>query len=298
MHTGPWVKMKKPLESSQWGKGRSWVSTLIHDDAAARALGFAGGFVGGASLEGVMATAIFISFGHTWYESGASSVRILKPVYNDEEVRVVWEESETDPGDKRKIAVWLEKQDGDRVAAGWAAIGEPGEKLTPPWQRNPTRAASPPESADDLLPYHAVGDTYPLREYRVTKDEAAARLDSFGDQNLWYRLASPWGGPIINPSQVGDFLHRRGAEDEVERPKERRSPQFAMYVGVDVVVYGPVFLDHTYRIGGWLCEKGLSPRSAFLTREYTLEDDKGMRLAIARFPQRFLLSAIRPESKV
>lgn len=273
---GPWIEMPKTPESTE---REGPVVTLMHDDAVTRELGFAGGFVGGPNLEGVMAAAIPASFGHLWYEGGVHSARIFKPVYAGEEVRVVWAEVEPDPGDKRKIQYWLEKKDGERAAAGWAAVGDI-DKLVAPWERSPAGA----EPADDVLPSTQVGDKLPPRNQIISRgDMFMGVLDRIQDTNWWYRIASPWGDPLLPPYLFGSMVLRYTVESSLERGQTDDTRLLWMYAGLDVIVYRPVFIDHTYRLEGRVCEKGRSARSVFVVRECDIDDSNGVRVARARF---------------
>jgi acyl dehydratase len=277
---GPWIKMQKTPESSDPQREGLPVVTLIHDDEVASGLGFTGGFVGGPNLEGVMAAAIPASFGHQWYEGGVHSVRIFKPVFTGEEVRVVWEDCDPDPGDRRKIKYWLEKKNGENAAAGWAAIGESVEKLAAPWERNPARAMEP---ADDILPSTRLGSKLPAREAILTRDLANMGMDRVQDTNWWFRIASPWGDPLLPPYLFGSMVLRYIVEAEQERGNINEARPLWMYAGLDLIVYRPVFIDHAYRIEGRVVEKGRSSKSVFVVRECDIDNRDGVRVARARF---------------
>ncbi len=287
MYTGPWIKMPKTRESSERPEGMP-LTTLMHDDAAARALGFRGGFVGGPHLEGVMAAAIPASFGHLWYESGAHNFRVFNPVYNGEEVRVGWEESTPDPGDKRKITYWLEKKNGERAAAGWAALGDPGVKLTPPWERKPSRGVEP---ASDILPHQPLGSKMPPRDMCYAKEELTRGFrisESIQDSNWWYRIASPYGKPLLSPYSFGGLVLRYQTMTGRLHGENDDTPPLWMYAGVDLVVYHPVFADDTYRMESQVVEKGSSARSQFFVEECSIDDKNGVRVARVRMTQRLL----------
>jgi hypothetical protein len=281
---GPWITAPKTPESTD-KPGKSL--TLIHDDDVAKSLGYQGGFVGGSTVMAITSPAIFASFGHNWYESGVYSARLSKPVFTGDEVRVIWEESEPDPGDKRKITFCLEKRDGLLTTFGWAALGEPGQKLKPPWERY---LSPPAESADDLVPEMQVGDRYPDFDCCMTKDRIIPKFDGIHDYNWWYRVASPWGDPIVPPSELG-IMALTGA---VERTGDLASQrlQNSMWTGFEAVVYGPVFVGHNYHFQSWLCEKGKTARSVFFTTELTMDDEDGRRVAIFHHKSRHLISDI------
>ena len=89
MYTGPWVKVHKPPSSRERIEQGIPPVTRIHDDDAARELGFREGIVGGLTLLSVTTSALDASFSHTWYEGGTYSVRHRSPTYEGE-VNVVW----------------------------------------------------------------------------------------------------------------------------------------------------------------------------------------------------------------
>ena len=285
MYTGLWVRVQKPPVPIP--------GTLVHNDQPAQELGFSSGLVGGPTLAAVTIPALEASFSHHWYESGVYSVRFARPAYDGEEVRVVWEDSEPGQGEQRRIDFRVEKRDGERVTFGWAALGEPGQKLTPPWESTPAPAAEP---AEDLMPYLHVGDTQPPFECRPSEDPRSwvvSRLDMIDDRNLWYRVASPWGAPILTPVRISELTRQyAGPLIQLTRLKMRT----IMDAGFDVVVYSPVFIDGTYRVQSWLCDKGQSERSVFWTIGSSIDDSDGRRVAMVRLKSRRLISDLPAEN--
>jgi hypothetical protein len=60
----------------------------IHDDAVAAQYGFRGGLVPGVTVYGYLAAPVVGHFGPDWLERGAMDVRLLKPVYDGDDVTV------------------------------------------------------------------------------------------------------------------------------------------------------------------------------------------------------------------
>jgi hypothetical protein len=274
MH-GPWIKVPKPDDS----RGRPGPKiTEIHDDDKAKSLGYPGGFVGGITLANVTVPALFASFGHTWYENGAYTVNFAKPVFDQEEVRVVWEEVEPDPGDKNKIHFWLERRNGEQTTFGWAAVGEQGgQRVTPPWERAAQKPADPEE---DLLPEIKLGEEHEF-EYSREKDVMIQQLGLLQDYNWWYRIASPWGDPILPPPEIAYMVMVGSA---IAREGQQRSSRFRSFMdgGRELVVCGPLFSDRIYHILARTVEKGRTKRSVYFISEAFIDDEHGNRVAILR----------------
>ncbi len=60
----------------------------IHDNEAARRLGFAGGLVVGVEIYAYMTRAMISRYGKAWLDSGTAGCRFMKPVYDGEHVQV------------------------------------------------------------------------------------------------------------------------------------------------------------------------------------------------------------------
>ena len=291
MYTGPWVRVQKPPPSTTRIAQGFPAITKIHDDDDARALGFKAGFVGGLTLEGVVAGAIDASLGHPWYEGGIFSVRHRAPVYEGE-VRVIWEETEPDPEDTRKIAFWIEHKDGERSTPGWASISRPGHKPVPPWERQPS--PEPPAADKDSLPEMRIGTSRLAFKAIVTMSEAIKRLDGFNDQNWWHRIASPWGDPILTVFELGYMpyqVYSQPQQSQPNRPSRLRTP---MDAGHDTVIYEPLFTDRTYLLHAWLCAKWQTERSVFFAIEYRFEDQSGKCVALMRAYSAHLIRDLGP----
>lgn len=289
MYTGPWVKVHKPPSSSERVRQGVAPVTMIHDDDAAQALGFREGIVGGLTLVSVTTGAIAASFGHTWYEGGIYSVRHRNPVYEGD-VRVIWEESQPDPVDAKKIDFYLEDWENNTSTHGWASVARSGTKLVPPWERNPVKHTS---IGEDALPEMKVGSPRSPFEAIVKRQDAIERLDRITDFNWWHRIASPWGDPILTPFDIAYMLYQglREAPAGPARSPRLRTP---MDAGTDMVVYRPLYVDHTYVMKPVLCDKWQTAKSVFFCTEYNYEDEKTELVAVMRSYSAHLISDLAP----
>ena len=125
---------------------------LIHDDAVARRLGFAGGLVPGVDVYAYMTHAPVARWGRDWLAHGGFSLRLARPVYDGEETVV--EAS----GDAATMVV--------TALSGGRACGEGRATLrcaAPPawrgtdWPDIPAADARPPASRETLAPGTALG---------------------------------------------------------------------------------------------------------------------------------------------
>jgi acyl dehydratase len=116
----------------------------IHDDATARRFGFRGGFVGGVNVYAYMVHQPVAHWGRAWLESGTSSARFMKPVYEGD----IAEVSAVEDADGLALAVHSQ---GVLCASGRADL---------------PKIAEPAPSLDDFK-------TVPPRTSRVAADEAS-----------------------------------------------------------------------------------------------------------------------------
>jgi hypothetical protein len=184
----------------------------IHDDAVARAYGFAGGLVPGVEVYAYMTHLVVARFGHDWLERGAMHARFARPVYDGHEVHVT-------AGDAHDGALSLALDDGDtRCAEGTAAL-PPAPVAVPDVADYPVAPLPDPRpiaSADALLAFDALGTV------RKRFDAAAAHqyLDGVREQLPLYRseaLAHPgWllrraNRLLASNVELGPWIHVESA---------------------------------------------------------------------------------------
>jgi hypothetical protein len=275
MYVGPWIMVRKPPSSQERIAQGVKPRTLIHDDEAARAMGYKAGIVGGLTLLSVTAGTIPASLGQSWFDGGVFSVR-HKSVNYEGEFRAIWEPVTPDSHDSRKIAFHLENREGSLSTYGWASITKTGSKPLPPWERNPVPRL---KGLPDASPETVVGVTREPFELIINQQDVMEK-----DQNWWYHYASPWGDPIFSPLDFASvFYHGRRINPAFVEPKGPTQVRAGMDAGTDIVVYEPAFLGHTYIINTKVADKWQTEKTTFVSTEYSFTDKKtGKLVAVSR----------------
>jgi hypothetical protein len=120
-----------------------------------------------------------------------------------------------------------------------------------------------------------VGATRKPFEMSVRPDDVMER-----DQHLWYRVASPFGGPVLSPYDIAAvFYHGRRINPAFVEPEGDAPVRPVMDAGTDLVVYEPVFLDRSYIIDTRVADKWQTEKTAFMSLEYSFRDKDSGRLA-------------------
>lgn len=175
----------------------------IHDDAKARAAGYAGGLVTGVTILGYVTRALEERFGRAWLARGRVSIRFRRPVYDGQPLDIRLPERDG------ALAIEVYGPDGERAAEGTASLAPPTTPEARPWRRIiPT---PPPERAGDrLLTYEDLTpglDLVPL-SVRLTTDLVRRWTEEIGDEQPWYSETPP----PIHPAQFAripiELLHR------------------------------------------------------------------------------------------
>src|ERR1700689_5911702 len=104
----------------------SKVAGSIHDDATATKLGFRGGTVAGSIHLELFPPLLLKAFGQRWFERGTISLYFLNAATDREAVRAFVKEPPLDATDAQ-VDIWIERDDGMRVAEGTASVGNPEE---------------------------------------------------------------------------------------------------------------------------------------------------------------------------
>ena len=229
IYTGGWRRLVN---------GAASTTGSIHDDAVARSLGFAGGFVPGSTVGQAAMPAIVDRFGARWFEGGWYAFKFVSPVYTHEDVREVAE-----PGEDGQITIKVENRAGRAACLGGAGLG-----LTPPWSTTP---ADEPEG-EPVLPELELGRTYEM-DFTTTRADVIAMLDAAGDETPWYVDASPWGGPIMPPERLMGVALQQTLIARNTPPSVRPPGIWAEHA---LVIERPLLLDAPYRMVQRIVRRG------------------------------------------
>lgn len=250
----------------------------IHDDDAARGMGFRGGFVPGSTVGQAAMPAILDRYGQQWMEGGWYSFKFVRPVYIDEEVREV----AAPVPDFDGIALRVEARDGRLCCDGSAGLG-----ATAPWDA----AEDGVHGADEVFPQMVLGTPCPDAELIVQPDDVTPMLDAAGDETEWYGDESPWGGGLIPPERLMNAA-LQASRDQIITGDEVRNP--GMWAEHSLAVERPMFLGQRYTLTEHLADKGLSGRTAFVAYQFEVADESGQRCATGRHKIKWIRASEEP----
>ena len=185
-----------PLRRSQ-NNARN-VKGSIHDDATATKLGFRGGTVAGSIHLELFPPILLKAFGQRWFERGTISMYFLNATTDREAVRAFVKEPPLDDSDAQ-VEIWIERDDGMRVAEGTASVGSPKEPSA--LLRRPLDRFDSGELR--ILGGLKVGDQFEECDAFLTKDAMAERMKVISEPMEWYTKPSPWGGRDRNSGHDG-----------------------------------------------------------------------------------------------
>jgi hypothetical protein len=203
----------------------------IHDDAAARSVGFEGGFVPGSTVGTAALGAVWDRYGSAWLEGGWYAFKFVTPVYVHNEVRVLGGE-----GDADAITLRVETEAGRLCCSGVAGLGD-----QVPW--NPGEDGS--RQAGEVLPAVEIGLPYGGADFAVQAEDTERQLEAAGETSAWFGDASPWGDPVVPPEQLMPIaLHL----EPPFRPKWTGVRGPGMWSAHWLSLRQPLFLGRTYHI--------------------------------------------------
>lgn len=156
----------------------------IHDDEVARRYGFGGGLVPGVDVYAYMTHPPAEAWGLDWLAHGSMRARFLVPVYEGDDISVVWAEA-----DGPAMSVEVRNGAGDLCATGSADMGDGPE----PGAVRPrgVPATDPPAASPESLP---AGTELTLATHRFHADKATEYLADIREELALYgdaRVAHP-----------------------------------------------------------------------------------------------------------
>ena len=256
------------------------ISGSIHDDAMATKLGFRGGTVAGSIHLELFPPLLLKAFGQRWFERGTISMYFLNATTDREAVRAFLKEPPHDAADAQ-VDVWIERDDGMRVAEGTASVGRP---------EDPTALLRRPLDRFDagqlrILGSLKVGDRFEEYNAFLTKDVMAERMKVITDPLEWYTKPSPWGGAIATPAAMVHLLYTQ----PIASLHGKLGQAVGLFGAIELRnISGPVLVERPYRVSGSIVSLGQSPKTEFMWFETAVDEAPGRRIAEMRMLLRFM----------
>jgi hypothetical protein len=258
----------------------SKVAGSIHDDATATKLGFRGGTVAGSIHLELFPPLLLKAFGQRWFERGTISMYFLNATTDREAVRAFVKEPPADASDAQ-VEIWIERDDGMRVAEGTASVGSPEEASA--LLRRPLDRFDPGELR--ILGGLKVGDQFEECDAFLTKGAMAERMKVITEPMDWYIKPSPWGGAIATPATMVQLLYSQS----IATLRGKLGQAVGLFGAIELRnINGPVRVEHPYRVGGSIVALGQSPKTEYMWFETALDEKDGKRIAEMRMLLRFM----------
>jgi hypothetical protein len=257
---GP-LRQPRNLELSQKGS--------IHDDATAQKLGFRGGTVAGSLHMEQFPPLLVHVFGHRWWETGGLALYFRYATTDRERVRCFARTPDSDPATQTdsRTEVWMDHENGERVADGTASVGKPdaASALRLRLQHVPV-----PRDLRILADLEAgtVGSAVPTR---VSREDLEQRLSVIVEPSRDYESGSAWGGPIAPPSLMVRAMTAVQADILPRTPLG-----VGLYGAIEVqLLKGPVFVERDYEARGAVLAVSETPKTEYLWYESVLSAPGG-----------------------
>ena len=258
----------------------SKVAGSIHDDATATKLGFRGGRVAGSIHLELFPPLLLKAFGDRWFEHGMISMYFLNATTDREAVRAFVKEPPHD-STNAQVDIWIERDDGMRVAEGTASIGNPDEPSA--LLRRPLERFDAGQLR--ILGGLKVGDQFEECDAFLTKDVMAERMKVITEPMDWYTKPSPWGGAIATPATMVQLLYAQS----IATLRAKLGQAVGLFGAIELRnVNGPVLVEHPYRVNGSIVALGQSPKTEYMWFETALNEVDGQRVAEMRMLLRFM----------
>jgi hypothetical protein len=275
VQTGVWAgPVRAPRNTAAHQRGS------IHDDATAQKLGFRGGTVAGSLHMEQFPPLLAHLLGDAWWESGGLSLYFRFATTDLEPVRCFAVAPRPGPDARQRIEVWMDHENGQRVAEGSAHIGgaDAGSALR---QRI---EVTPPATELRILSDVAVGATSRDVPVRVAADALRERLDVITEPRSEYSQASRWRRAALPPSLVVRAL--RAAESGL---LAKSGPVVGLFGAIEIQqLAGPLFADEDYLARGRVLAVSDTPKTEFVWYESTIADRAGVDRACMLMMLRFM----------
>ena len=239
----------------------------IHNDAVAQKLGLRGGTVAGSLHMEQFPPLLAGVLGEEWWSNGGLSLYFRYATTDREPVRCcAARPSEANLG--AQLPVWMDTDDGRRVAEGTAWLGRP-DAPTPLAER----AANVPTARDlRIFRDFGVGREMEGIPVRVEEQALAQRLAVIVEPLEQYVSGDRYGAPVLPPSMVVRALTAYHNTMLRDWPKLG----VGLYGAIEIeYLAGPLFVEHDYEVRGRVLAVGETPRTEYLWYESVASEPSG-----------------------
>lgn len=212
----------------------------VYEDATARSLGLRGGTVDAPLHMEQFPPLLVHLFGDEWWRRGNLSLYFRYATTDQEGVQCFAVEPQSDASsDVTRSEVWIDHQDGHRVAEGTAAVGNPD--LSSALRR---RLQHVPEARDlRILEHMRAGREVGGLATRIETRALEERLRTIVEPVPAYEGQNAWRVPLLPPGLVLDSLIR--ASTALLAPGHNYG--VGLYGAIEIQFYdGPMFPDTDY----------------------------------------------------
>jgi len=239
----------------------------IHTDEVAQQIGMRGGTIPGTIHLNLFPPLLIELFGQRWLEKGSLSMYYTYATLHREEVRAVLEVPPEGAQDVQ-VRAWVETPQGNTVARGTMAVGQPGETS---YVREIKLESAAPEDLR-ILARLRPGDEAPPKDVLYTQEQLDKATETITDPLDWYKGKSPWGGSVLNPSTMYAALNVGFPPGQVERA--------VGFFGATELrnVNGPIKVGVPYRTTGRVVCVGASPKTEFAWLDSELHEKESGKL--------------------
>lgn len=245
------------------------VTGSIHDDATAQKLGMRGGTVAGSLHMEQFPPLLTHVFGRRWWQTGGLSLYFRYATTDLEGVQCFARQPEAAPATTENVRteVWIDHENGERVADGTASVGAPDARSILRLRLEHVPTPKDLRILDDLKEGH---DSAPVPT-RVTRDALAHRLSVIVEPLSDYTDQSEWGGPIAPPSLMVQAM----TAVQVPLLGSERSRGVGLYGAIELQsLGGPVLVEHDYEARARILAVSETPRTEYFWYESILSDPK------------------------
>ena len=239
----------------------------IHNDAVAQKLGLRGGTVAGSLHMEQFPPLLLTVFGQEWWAEGGLSLYFKYATTDLEAVQCfAARPASGDPGEQ--VPVWMDTEDGRRVAEGAAWVGRP-HAPTPLAER----AANVPAPRDLRIfrDFHGEHEMQGI-PVRVEDEVLGRRLDVIVELIDEYVDSGRYGERVLPPSMLVRALtayHNTMLEGWPDLG-------VGLYGAIEIEhLAGPCFVEHDYEVRGRVLSVGETPRTEYLWYESVLSEPSG-----------------------